>query len=195
MSDKKDKHRLRFAALFPPTSRNMKDDYPELSKVKEFDVLTDNELKFVWYYSVLYKRQPEVKRLKLSCDNAFNKKQLGYAIDSTTLGNYIKGIFPEKITRAIEKMGTYDASSRFKARMFAEEVLATLENFAAFQEEDDEIDWDKRKKYTDTVMGIIEKIPTLISIVENGYGMRSIRMSKGEFVKPPLDSWHERKRG
>ena len=182
----------------------MKDEYPELADVPEFEKCNVDELKFVWYYSVFYRlMKNETARIKLSVEAAFLKHGIWVnAATSKVREQYFEGNFPEDIRVAINKMANYDPGARVSAKLIAEATLRTYQFMISSISEDvlneevdsegdaKPVDWDVRKKQVDTMATINKEIPNVLSQVETGFGIRKKDKNTIDYLGG-LDKWHE----
>jgi hypothetical protein len=182
------------AVLFPPISkRPLTDEYPELAKEKEFQGLRTDELKFAWYYGVFYGAKRDSKeKISLCVKHSFVRADGTVTRSPREIDEYKSGNFPQHVAAAITKFSTYNIDARYRARFIAERALQNLEQFVEYDE--DSVDWDQRKKYTDTITSIIKEIPNIIAMAESGHGVKDVNLSKFEFTSPMIDRWHQSKK-
>lgn len=160
------------ALLFEPTARDLKLDYPELAEVEEFKVLSQRELKFVWYVGnrtspIAGKGKKE--RLKAASVMAWGD----YHAKKQKVQDIAKGKLEPKMVAAIEKMSSYNPSVRLKAKFMQEYIFDKMQNIIIVSSEElEEMDADERKKYTDLALKVSSDLTSLVDRMERGYGVK-----------------------
>lgn len=186
--------------LFKPKEGKIRQLYPEINDNKKFKDLTGDELLFVWYYANASSPiDPELPdKIRAASAVAESIKDKDKRQQYATLN------FPEKTKEAIEEMRKFNPDVRLVAKRIIQNSFNTLEkmsktNIEDFQHEDvDEqgnkivkIDWSGRKQFVDTVAKIVDTMPTLISQMEQGFGIVD---TKGQDSSEKLiDKFHARK--
>jgi hypothetical protein len=165
--------------LFTPVSdRSLKQDYPELKEVEEFMGLSKNELLFVWYFSNTTSPFAKIKNPRTRGENAL-KKVWGKRIPQDLKNEILTGQYGSKFRDAIEKMASYQVEIRSRAKTITENIFNRYEKILAVDDKDVEGD-DNKKAYVDISSKIIKDLPSLVSQIESGYGVRDVSgMSSG----------------
>lgn len=157
--------------LFQPTSPrgDIRNEYPELSDIPEFgfDVLNKNEMLFVWavvdkvntYWPGLDYKERIRQSLKLS--------RVGKAIGEKESVKWIEGNIPDKIAAAIVRMDKFNPSVRMWAKLMAEKTLRDMRKdiFGGMATTSEKVD-------------IVQKLPIIIKVVEEGYGFKGGKMTE-----------------
>jgi len=184
-----------YAILFPPSGRRrMEEDFPELADEKEFRGLTRDEVVFAWYYGSFYaNKKDNSEKINLCIKAAFIRADGIPSKTADEIIEYKKGNFPQNIYLAINKWKTFDLDARYRAKLIARKTLMHLEKFADYDE--DEVDWGKRKQYTDTITSIIKELPGLIQLVESGFGVKEVKAGSSDLNLPLIDMWHNSQKG
>jgi hypothetical protein len=186
--------------LFKPKEGKIRQLYPEINENKKFKDLTGEEVLFVWYYanasSPIDPELPDKTRAVSAASESVKDKDKRQQFSNLQ--------FPEKVKEAIEEMKKFNPDVRLVAKRIIQNSFNTLEkmsktNIEDFQHEavDEEgntivkIDWSGRKQFVDTVAKIVDTMPTLISQMEQGFGMVD---SKGnDTYEKLIDKYHSRK--
>lgn len=175
----------------PIEGKDMKSEYPELNSVEEFAMLTNYELQFVWLLGnetspfCIKKIISEVDKKK-AYERAYDYSGLKKLGNEKLRSQIIEGIFPEKISRAIRKMENYIPSIRMRAKLMNEKMFSNMEKMVDLtQEELDAMDTGQRKDYATLCKTVTENIDNLIPLVENAYGVRTIKKAAGQKSTEP----------
>lgn len=170
--------------LFPPTSgRDLREDYPELKKIKEFANLDGQDLKFVWFYanptSPIARKHKKNKllRVKLAMANAYGNDFEDK--DPKKFREFRDHNFPNTILVAIDKMRTFSLSYRSHARVAMEKAYGNILSIAETPLDKIE-DISDKKNYTNTVKEISNVIPKILSQLESGFGIRDVENGDDE---------------
>jgi hypothetical protein len=156
------------ATVFKPTEKVMIEEYNELKNIPQFAILTDEELRFVWYYAnptSPFADKETIKKFNLSFDSAFGKisnadMKVQYEFAKTR---------PEKITKAIERMANIDVSARIKAKMLLKTMLNNMYEMVL---NDYEInDPSQGKNYVELCAKVSRELPHIIKLNEEGFGV------------------------
>lgn len=157
--------------LFSPTGgKDIRLSYPELRLVPEFENVTAKEFTFVWNYVYMFADVPQDRlRIQKSLFLAF-----GDTMPMLDKEKYKNGNYPEKVRIAIEKLKTYDFSSRLKARYITEKTLNNYIEFLSenkLQDLNGENKWDEISKFIKISKDINEALPELLKAMEHNFGV------------------------
>ena len=158
--------------LFDPESiegkRSMKQAYPELARIPEFDELRDEELRFVWYLAnPTSPVNTRVNRTSLpeKVETALEKSQ--YNVSKIVLSSYEKGMFGDKLQAAIERMKKMEVGVREKAHDIIDKIFEQYYKIAKEGIRGGDVD-----SYINSTKVIIKELPNLIKVKEEGFGVK-----------------------
>lgn len=165
----------KYSIFYPKTVRGLLSDYPEIKKVREFQI-NKMDLLFVWYYacegSPFAGIADDKERTMKSIEEVWKKPPMDM------VEKYIAGNFPEKVKIAISKMRSFRVSPRVMAMKMMEN---TLNNWRAITDIDasddayfvgkDGVDWAKKKAFIEAGATISKNIGTVLSQVEGSYSV------------------------
>ena len=166
--------------LFQPSSKEMRLEYPELANIDEFKMLTDKQLKFVWWFanptsplvddSSISKEANERKRVAL----ALIKSKLQGDLSLPDQEAYAKLHIPEQVRIAIHKMQSFVPSIRMHGKIMQEKIF---ENYNRIVNVDVPIGAtnDQKKEYIDIAKIVSAEVPKLIGEIEDAYGIKMKR--------------------
>jgi hypothetical protein len=183
---------MKKAILFSDEGKDLRITYPELNEVSEFKPLSSSEMLFVYYFaceSSPYIRMDIKNRLLKSLEHI--KKD----VSGSQIADYSKGEFPDKIKAAVDRMARYDVSARMKAREITEMVFKNVQELV-----DVDLtllkDIDEKKRYIDMAASTVKLLPSIVSQLENGYGIRYVEDEPQEEIKPASKiRWEDLKTG
>lgn len=152
-----------------------KETYPELKKIKEFDVIKDNYLRFVWWIanttSPLVNKYEEIsERIPYAIDSVWGDK-----LKKLDKENLLKGNFEATLETAIYKMSELDISARDKSKTMVDKIFDQFEEIVSngydeFKDKDDVVNY---ASYVSTMNKITEALPNLIDLKEKGFGIKN----------------------
>lgn len=183
--------------LFFVTDKDLKIEYPELARIKEFKSLNSKELKFVWYHSnrtsPFYKVvQSERDKILLCIKEAFKVDVRGEL--ESYLNKYISGNFPSTVKVAMERMERFRPSERLRAKISTEKVFSNMEESLIISSELEEAmktDIELRKKYVELSIKVAQEMPGIVEQMEQGFGISSIESYRKQDKGPTLmDTLH-----
>lgn len=169
---------LKYSLFNPRSARSLKEDYPELLKIKELKSLSRHELLFVWYYackaSPFYNKENDRERVINSI-----KFSYGTSLSMAEKNRLIDGNFKEHIKLAIAKMRKYEPGPRIRAKKMIDNMLTNWEKLIdinvndenQFTDKDGAVDWSKKKAYIDASAKVSESLPKIIVLAEGGFGV------------------------
>lgn len=166
--------------VFEPGSKEMKEEYPELNTIPEFENLSERELRFVWFFSnptSPYNRK-ETRlndRINFSLTHGF-----GDDLTMKDRQKYIKLSFPPHIKMAIERMESVELNMRQKAKMILNGIILKLEEIAT---RFDGRNIDEQRKYVELAIKIGLQLPALVTAAETGFGIKDKIIEKKEEKK------------
>lgn len=168
--------------MFKSTQRNFKVEHPEIATYKEFSNLTDEEYQFVWNFA---NKTSEFAHIKNKRSRAAESYAAAFTMPHPQKEKLIVGDFPEVIDTAIKKMAQFNPDIRGRAKNSLMAVFANYEkvmnmdvDMTVSVEEDEGEEKPKRKKktniseYVDSTKKIVEGIPNLIRLIEEGFGIK-----------------------
>jgi len=163
---------MRKSKIFDPYKVRPEDyrsHYPELKRIPEFETLSATELIFVWYYA---NPTSDIIDIKNDMERVVKALHLSNFTPSKASKDDILVLkFPEKFAVAIERMSRFEPDARMQGRIMIETILknyTNLCNIDDYKDEDNNVD---RKKYVDTTKIIAVELPSLISKLEEGFGV------------------------
>lgn len=172
--------------LFEPTDQAMVLEYPELQGIDEFRQLSDQELRFVWYYASVHSPLKDVKTHADKVNRCIKAsyKTLPSAIEIKQLTD---GNFHDSLKMAIDRMRKFSDNARNRARSMVEKVFDTFENIIDSTSDDESLSATpaKQSAYIDNASKIINELPGLIKMKEEGFGFK-IKRGKGDGKQPTL---------
>jgi hypothetical protein len=160
--------------------------YPELSRISEFAGLSGRKLVFIWWYA--NQTSPFLSDPALKEPNKHKRvekalEKSGVNLSKVERDKWLKLEFDENILAAIDRMGKFDVSRRYRAnsivkRIFDNFELMTEEGLKGFSkiktvEVDGEITTETNtdySKYIDASAKIVNTLPDLLERLEEGFG-------------------------
>lgn len=172
--------------LFIPTDgKDMKSEYPELGQVPEFSMLSNAELVFVWCMGNRTSPLMSVADRPKAWSLALEWSGLIPRLSANEIENFKKGIFPSKISTAINRMGFFIPSIRMRAKLMSEKMMSNLETLVDLSEEEKaRMTLSEKTSYAGLVKTITNEMDDLIVSLENSYGVKEIKKKKGEQGTP-----------
>lgn len=171
-------------ALFFPTERDMKVEYPELTEIEEFEKLKGSELKFVWFWanrtSPYYSMKHEKIKVQACIRDAF-----GDSLTGDEYKRYLSCNFAEHILIAIDKMEKFSPSTRLRAKMTIEKIFTNLEKITDI-EKTDLIDLQSRKEYANLAVTVSKNMGDIVKQMENAFGIRYHNSEEKEEKGPTM---------
>jgi hypothetical protein len=166
--------------LFLDDGKDLRVTYPELADVAEFKPLSSSEMLFVYYFacesSPYIRMEPKNRILK-------SLEHIKKSVSGSQIADYSKGDFPDKIKAAIDRMLRYDVSARMEARSITEMVFKNVKELINI-DLNTLGDIDQKKRYVDMAGAVTRLLPSIVSQLENGYGIRYVEDEAEEEVKP-----------
>lgn len=168
--------------IFDPAGISPEDyrfTYSELQSIPEFQNLSGSALIFVWYYANPTSHLIKVEKKKRA-EEALRLS--GYNPDEKLKNNIIDGRFPDLLAKAIDRMSRFRPDERERAYNMIKNIMDQYEVIANkpvddFKDKDGEISHDK---YVRTTSKIAEELPKLISLLEEGFGVKQETGEKEE---------------
>jgi hypothetical protein len=168
--------------LFVPAhGQDMKTEYPELSAVEEFALLSNEELVFSWLIG--NKTSPLSEKFfadrKLANQKALKWSKLETRLDSQSIVNFCDGRYSQKVDTAIRKMASFNPSIRMKAKMITEKAFNNLSLMIDIPiEEIEKMEVSDKKAYADLAKTITNTLDDLIVANEEAYGIKEKKKRK-----------------
>lgn len=171
-----------FSMFRPKSHRGLMQDYPELKQEEAFKALTKFELYVCWYFaceaSPLADLKYDTKRIEKAIQLVEQSHEDIAKFDRDTKMRYHELDFPEKFSRAVEKMSKYKMGPRIRAKKMVDNILSKYERFVDidldsedFNDKDGGKDMAKIKQFIDASATVIKQMPTIISMAENGFAI------------------------
>lgn len=164
--------------------RDMRIEYPELMKIKEFSELkTKKEIRLCWLIgnrtSPIYgldRTQKIKKAFDIVFTNGIIPKELVPMSES-----FSQDDIPERILSAIQRMSWFDTDGRLKAKlvtqymfdMLVQMVMVDKATFAT-------MDMDDKKKLAELMIKVNSELPSIIKTIEEGYGVKVVDRKTGK---------------
>ena len=167
--------------IFEPSAKDMKLDYPELVKYKEFAELKNRELKFCWYVgnrTSPITSYPKSKRIKKAVELSYGSRLNAIA------KRLLDGEIPENILTAIERMASFNPSTRLQAKFNVEYIFDKMQKLILIS--DDEMkamDGDEKKKYADLIIKVSSEMSSMVELLERGFGVKTRETKKATTVE------------
>lgn len=157
----------------PADGKDMKVEYPELAAIPEFNILSNDQLAFVWWVanrtSPLEGKNDDSKKIRL----ALEYSGLVAKLDQSQISDYYALRFPPAITNAISKMRTFSPSVRMRAKAISEKLLRNLEIITDISEEELKVmDTSQKNSYASLAKNVVGVMDELIASTENAYGIK-----------------------
>lgn len=157
-----------------------KQAYPELNRIIEFQNLTPKQLRFVWWYS--NPTSPLVLNESIAFKRATRAyyKVWGDAVNDQKNRDALCSLrFADNLRVAVEKMATFDVSTRHKANLIADKIFSDCEKIANLTPEDfgeitesgsyNNIDY---VKFLSTKSLALKMLPELLKTKEEGFSVK-----------------------
>jgi hypothetical protein len=159
---------------------NLREQFPELTAIPEFGLLSDRELYFCWCLGCPnspYKDiNPALKRMETVLALAYTDKHGNLMISENELRHYRKLELPQRIEDAVKRMKAFDARLRYKAQMALREGVENLIDMITLSpEQKATMTIEDIKKYGDLLNIMMTKMPENIRSIESinlGFVMR-----------------------
>jgi len=157
-----------------PDNRGYKSQYREFSIYDEFKDLTEEELRFVYFYA--NETSPYVQKIpkdeKKRCQQV-TEVVYGDTLDDMERDRWNKGVFPQHIQAAIERMRHVSVEIRLKAKILVRQVFENLSRLLMLDKAvEDAMDTDEKKKYSDFALKVGKEMPDLVDILEYGFAIK-----------------------
>jgi len=154
--------------LFAPDgSRPLTESYPELNEVPIFRKIGTKDLKFVWYYTVLYNKiQPDRERVLMSISESY-----GTAISDEDKNRLVGGNWSADMREAVDKMASYDLSPRLKIKKMVEQIF---DEYQTILTTGCGTDIEEKQKYVALTKNIIDIMPQILKSIETNLGVSEI---------------------
>jgi hypothetical protein len=179
--------------LFPITERDVKQEYPELAKVQEFENLSSKELRVCWLIgnptSPIFKLE-RVKKIKEALTTVYgtaqieSKKELKDFYESK--GDPSK--IPSKYLIGIERMLRYNIEIRLRGKLFSQYLFESMTTISKTPDEIQLLDIDEQKKYMEMLIKINTELPKIIESLESGYGVKLFDKKDNKEVKVSINT-------
>jgi hypothetical protein len=151
----------------PDKFTKLKDEYPELRDIPEFNGLNDTELLLVWY--IKNRTSPYYKQTHKSKIDQVVPILYPNGIPEKEKSAMISGNFPEKIRIAMERMERFNPSARMMGKLM---VDATFDHyFKIIKEATTSDDPEINSKMVSLFAKIRTEIPLIIKMKEEGFGV------------------------
>ena len=150
--------------VFAPSSRAYKELYPELKTIPEFVGLSDKELEFCWWVSCPcspLSGWPEKEKYKAAVKKCFN--------NSPVAVKYIQGEFSKGVEIGMARMAKFLPNHRVAARNMAEGAFRKVEEVMKYPS--GIITLNQKRIWLETVVKAFDKLPTMVRILEEGFGI------------------------
>lgn len=174
-------------ALFKPTAKDMKLEYPELASEPEFARLQKEKLAFVWYYANKtspFSSLPTTGPLGIKrVFSSLQKSGLGKKLSQEDMSDYLNGLFPTDINSAIQKMQSYMPSERMRSMLMIEKIFSDFEYITS---QTPPKDIDEQTKFVTTRVKITESLPGVIKLLESKFGITSDDATKTDSRGPKI---------
>lgn len=176
--------KLHELAIYEPTHREMKLDYPELVEYPEFENLKDKQLKFVWYVanrtSPIIGYKPE-KRIAKAIELVYKDKDMPFH------EQWRKGEFPDDIKTAVDRMAHIKPDVRLEAKFTIMRIFDQHQKMTVLGEKElDGMDADEKKKYTELSIKIASEMSNMVQLMEKGFGVKTKKKEKRKVVEASL---------
>lgn len=159
----------------PEKERSLLESYPELKEIPAFRDVSSKELKFVWYYSILFKNvEPEKDRIQMSIYEVYGNVMAEDDKQKLIIGNWT-----DKLRRAMSAMEGYNLSARLKCKLMYEQIFNDYQlilNEGIPKPDDDTKKIEERQKYIALTKTIQEMLPTLVKNMESSLGISDIEV-------------------
>lgn len=154
--------------LFAPDgSRPLTESYPELNEVLIFRKIGTKDLKFVWYYTVLYNKiEPERERVLMSISESY-----GTAISDEDKNRLVGGNWSSDMREAVDKMASYDLSPRLKIKKMTEQIF---DEYQTILKKGGGDDIEENQKYVALTKNIVDIMPQILKSIETNLGVSEI---------------------
>lgn len=154
--------------LFAPDgSRPLTESYPELNEVPIFRKIGVKDLKFVWYYTILYNHiTPERERVLMSISESY-----GIAISDEEKNRLVGGNWNSDMREAVDKMASYNLSPRLKIKKMVEQIFNEYQTILN-KGSSDEV--EENQKYVALTKNIVDIAPQMLKSIETNLGVSEI---------------------
>jgi len=144
--------------------------YPELKRIKEFDILSVSALIFVWWYanptSDLISVTNDFERVKLALE------QSKYKPSKALRENILQLRFSDDLAMAIDRMSRLRDDVRIRAKIMLASIFKNYEtivtNLGTITPNDDDAE---KTKYITMTINITKELPMLVLKMEEGFGV------------------------
>ena len=175
--------------FFPTTSYALISEYPELGSVNEFKSLKTYELIFVYLYScsssplLMAGIDDDETRISMAIDHI--ETFMKYPFTEKQRADFMNKKFPSIINEAISRMRSFNILARVRSKVTLNKILSNLETIANEIPSDDmfknaagELDWSKKRAYSQTMLDIASDLSKLIKQQEDGFGVREVSIAQ-----------------
>jgi hypothetical protein len=179
----------RMRVFFPSTGYALLSEYPELSSYPEFKQLKAYELIFVYLYacssSPLLMNGVDVdeERVRISIEHI--EDNMHYSFSDKLKNEYMNKRFPTIINEAISRMRSFNTLARVRAKVALNKIVSNLESIIDERPDDNmfknasgELDWAKKRAYSQTMLDIAEDLDKLIKKQEEGYSTKEVSVAQ-----------------
>jgi hypothetical protein len=175
--------------LFAPNgNRPLTESYPELNEVPVFKEISSRELKFVWYYTILYNNvTPEKDRIQMAISESY-----GVIISEEDKQRLINGNWSSKLHEAIDKMSSYDLSPRLKSKLMIEQIFQEYQTI--LKEGRASTEMEEKQKFTALSKTIMENLPMIVKSLETSLGVSEIEIPFYENNNNLTDGFYKAKK-
>ena len=161
------------SSVFEPTQNNYLNDYPELRKIEDFKNLSEEELRFVFYFysqsSPFFKNSRQDRIIK-SIDIAFSGKLI----------TFNQREIPPHIETAGQRMAKFNVALRTQADIVVRQMFYNIKAVSSIPEKQVmSMDVGEKKQYVEMSLKVSETLPNLVKLLEEGFGTHPV----GEFVE------------
>ena len=179
--------------MFEPQKGDLRVDHPELAEVEEFVAINAKDLKFVWYWanrtSPFFGIKNKMEKVRQCIKKSYGEKYLS----EKDRNNYYSMRFPPKLQVAIEVMSQYNPTVRNRAKTVMEKIFNNYEAIASIGVDEVKVmPTAEKEDYVGLAQKVIEKMPSLVSQIEGGFGVKKkFSGKKDEGSKRIMDVLYE----
>ena len=164
-------------SLFEDNGKDRRIEYPELAKVKEFEVLTSKEVRLCWLIgnrtSPIFNLKDKVTKVRRAMDVVYNESQIQSNEVLRKMYEYKGGDkdIPFKILAGINKMVNYNPENRLRAKLTNQFIFDQMVSMVGSVDLSSITDIDEKKKYVDLCLNVNKAMPEMIRTLEDGFGV------------------------
>ena len=156
------------------SSSDLRNEYPELAEVPEFQKLSSKHLRLCWLLgnrtSPIYKMEKK-QRLHKGLEIIYGARYR----ENEDLALILKGELPDELVEGIRRMELFNPDYRLRAKLLSQYMFETLNDMIVLDEQTKlTMDVDEKKKYTDLVVKIHSELPDMVKRLEESYGIKTI---------------------